>query len=299
MRTNRVTLFALGVGLVLAARPVLSFAQATPPSPALAPRPAGAAHLRNGTPPLVPLPPNPLPPVVSTPDRAPGVGLPGVPGPGAEPGPGLPVPDSPTFDDEVLARRLDCAFTNLPFEEVVEWLRKQFATVNFVCSPRLRERQPVVLLKLRAASLPDILAAIEFATDGLVEPEVRTPRLVTFGMAAAPVPPNGDAAEVPPPAPRLPSCQVMNLHELLGLDDPVHIAEALEVAQKITMETLERMKKSDPGAAEAMKQLDFNYHSGSGVLVLMGHERSVRLALEVLRALRGRRPGGVPLPPGR
>lgn len=245
------------------------------------------------------------------------------PPPFVEPTTGLPVPTSRSqasrFNVAIENKRVEVTFENLQLTEVVIWLEKTFPEVNFVLPQRLAELNPVVTLRLRAAGLRDILEAIDIATDGMVESEVRSPTLVALrarpeprsvapafsgqalpGAAPAALPADSEsngwqrygvgmpamAAEAPP------TCQVLNLREVLRVNDPKRIRETLQEAEKITRQTLEIMAADSPQPRRRQPIQSFEYHEGSGVLVIIGRPDAIKVAMDVIRNMRLQDAGG-------
>lgn len=274
--------------------------------------------------------------------QAPRVPAPPVLGPvQPSPMPMMPVaparPEPVRFGESIEQERVVANFDNLPLTEVVLWLEKTFPGVNFVTPQSLAELNPVVILRLRAAGLHDILEAINIATDGLVVSEVRSPTLVALRARVEPAPgahalPEVERAAPPqaePNAPRpgqrfgagggfgeryggtypggygtgvgmvgMPSepaaaaYQVMNLRDIWRVNDPKKIRETLEVAEKITESTLNTLASNPRERQQRLGIKSFDYHEGSGVLVIIGQPDAIKVAMEVIRNFRLREAGG-------
>lgn len=239
-----------------------------------------------------------------------------------DPTTGLPLQPPVRFSDATEKKRAEAVFDGLPLTEVVAWLEKTFPDVNFVLPQRLLELNPAVVLRLRAVGVRDILEAINIATDGVVESEVRSPTLVALRprYELGPFRPDTSGLPLPPAAPESPrpdadmlrtmrqirevemagkmsrtpplAYQVMNLREALRLSDPAKIRETLEIAQKITHQTLEIMASDSPGPRPRQLLKSFEYHEGSGVLVIVGQTEAIKVAMDVLRNMRVQDSGG-------
>jgi hypothetical protein len=162
----------------------------------------------------------------------------------------------------------------LVLEDVVSWLSQtHFSDVNFVVSPRFLDtpHQPVITMKLRSASLRDILTAVGVATDGQVWFEVLTPRLV----ALVPNP-----AATPAESPQPPAHQVTNLRELLQVREPALLKEAIDTINHLVRDTLRTIHGNSAMAPK------LNYHPGSGVLVIVGHSDAIRITMDIIQNLR-------------
>ncbi len=231
-----------------------------------------------------------------------------LPAPGAvDPTTGLPIrPSAPeliAFSNAVEKMRVEANFDAIPLSEVVQWLWKTFPEVNFVLPQSVADLNPPVSLRLRAVGLRDILEAINIATDGAVGYEVRSSTLVAFlsragaafggggygagygvGFAGQALP--GVAIEPPP------TYQVMNLREVLRLKDPEAIRRTLDTIKEITGRTLEIMAADSPGSRPSQPIKSFDYHEGSGVLVIIGQPTAIKVAMDVIRNLRTQDSGG-------
>jgi len=242
----------------------------------------------------------------------------GLPAPTPPPAPGVvdpttglpirpPAPELIAFSNAAEKMRVEADFDAIPLSDIVQWLRTTFPEVNFVLPQSVAELNPPVSLRLRAVGLRDILEAINIATDGAVGYEVRSPTLVAFlsragvvfggggygaGFPGQALP--GGAIEPPP------TYQVMNLREVLRLKDPEAIRRTLETIKEITGRTLEIMTADSPGPRSNQPIKSFDYHEGSGVLVIIGQPTAIKVAMDVIRNLRpqdsgggGGNPGGV------
>lgn len=246
--------------------------------------------------------------------------------------PHMPVLTSPSesirFSEAIEKKRVEANFESLPLSEVVIWLERTFPEVNFVLPQRLMESNPAVNLRLRSSGLRDMLEAINIATDGVVEFDVRSPTLVGFRPRAesrlvasssmSPAQPGGGATEAPrsdPAVARLMqrygvggggygvaviekavdteplAYQVMNLRDILRVNDPKKIRETLAEAEKLTEQTLHIMTADSPGLRRPWQVKSFQYHEGSGVLVIIGHRDAINVAMDIIRNLRVRETG--------
>jgi hypothetical protein len=225
--------------------------------------------------------PTPAPPV--RPPAA-AVALPGV-------GPFRPEPIR--FTEPTEQKRVEASFENVPLTEMVAWLGQEFPDVNFVMARSLVDSELHVLLRLRAAGLRDLLEAINIATDGAVGFDVRSPTLVALSLRSAPhgglVAPRAEAAKAPEP-PAM-TYQVVNLREMLRVDDPAKATELLDTIRRTTEETLMVLSESMPEKRPRPVIKAFNYHPGSGVLVVIGQNDAIRVAMEVIRNSRFAEPG--------
>jgi hypothetical protein len=196
-----------------------------------------------------------------------------------DPTTGAVIPIEPVqFAPWVSDHRLDVDFDGLPLVNVVEWLREvpEFREVNFVLSPKLRHygqtSDAAIEVKLRSASLRDILNAIGIATGGDVRFEVRTPTLVAL------TPRHTDAPSVKTPQP--PAYHVVNLREVLPWKDPGSMEEATLTIRDLVSQTLQAIHGNNelsPG---------LNYHQGSGILVIIGQPDAIRITMDIIRNLR-------------
>jgi hypothetical protein len=220
-----------------------------------------------------------------------------------DPSTGMPIPREPVrFSDATEKKRAEANFDDFPLTEVVTWLEKTFPDVNFVMPQRVRELNPAVVLRLRAVGLRDILEAINIATDGVVGYEVRSPTLVAFsssqpagvfggggeGFGAA-LPGQGLAGVAMEPPP---TYQVMNLREVLRIKDPEAIQRTLDTIRQITLQTLEIMAADSPEPRPRQSIKSFEYHEGSGVLVIIGQPAAIKLAQDVIQGVRMQPSGG-------
>ena len=200
-----------------------------------------------------------------------------------DPTTGVAVPVEPVqFDPAVSDHRLDVDFDGLPLVSVVEWLREvpAFREVNFVLSPKLRHygqtSDAAVEVKLRSASLRDILNAIGIATGGDVRFEVRTPTLVAL------TPRHTEERLIITPRP--PAHQVVNLREVLSWKDPGSLEEATLTIRDLVSQTLQAIHGNNelsPG---------LNYHQGSGILVIIGQPDAIKITMDIIRNLRSPAP---------
>ncbi|HNQ88110.1 MAG TPA: hypothetical protein PKM73_05820 [Verrucomicrobiota bacterium] len=85
--------------------------------------------------------------------------------------------------------------------------------------------------------------------------------------------------------------QVMNLRDILRVNDPKKTRELLEVVEKITEKTLQTMAGDSGELQQRLRIRSFDYHEGSGVLVILGQPDAIKLAMEVIRNLRVRESG--------
>jgi hypothetical protein len=200
-----------------------------------------------------------------------------------DPTTGAVIPVEPVqFDPAVSDHRLDVDFDGLPLVNVVEWLREvpAFREVNFVLSPKLRHygqtSDELIEVKLRSASLRDILNAIGIATDNEVMFEVRTPHLVALVPGRAEQPSfRSDPTTSAPPA-----YQVVNLREVLPWKDPGSLEEATLTIRDLVSQTLQAIHGNNelsPG---------LSYHQGSGILVIIGQPDAIKITMDIIRNLR-------------
>ena len=220
--------------------------------------------------------------------------------PVVDPTTGLPIappkPEPIRFSDATEKKRVEANFEGLPLTEVVIWLEKTFPEVNFIVPQSLSGENPIVVLRLRAAGLRDILEAINIGTDNRVGFEVRSPTLVAFQPRPAPVSAGfapypgqaqpGRSTEGPP------TYQVMNLREVLRTKHEAKIRETLDTIREITSRTLDIMAVDSPGPRPRQPIKSFEYHEGSGVLVIIGQPDAIKVAMDVTRNIRLQDSGG-------
>lgn len=195
-----------------------------------------------------------------------------LPPPVFDPTTGQPIPVEPVqLDPRLDELRLGADFDELGLTDILATIRHVpgFPELNFVVSPRIMH-SPVITLKLRSASLRDILMAIGVATDGQVWFEVLAPTLV----ALVPNPTAAPAETRQPPA-----HQVVNLREVLQMREPAFLEEAISTINHLVRETLETIHGSS-GLAPKL-----NYHPGSGVLVIVGQRDAIQITMDIIRNL--------------
>lgn len=229
-----------------------------------------------------------------------------------DPTTGMLIP-GPTFDEFTEGKRINVAFEELPLTEAVETLRKEFPKANFVCSKDIAGQNPNLTLKLRQARLEDVLDAIQVASNGTIEYELRGTSLVAFFTPMPPQPPAGmpygGAPSVPeraqetqpPPQPPLPAptYRILNLREDLQITTQKEADEVLKTIQEITQETLATLHPG-PQFGPGSQAPRLSYHEGSGLLVMVGQKESINLVIEIVSNLRksaaGKFHGGRPSP---
>jgi hypothetical protein len=192
---------------------------------------------------------------------------------GVDPMTGQLIPVEPVqLDPRLDELRLGVDFDNRGLTDILATIQHVpgFPELNFVMSPRLMD-SPVITLKLRSASLRDILMAIGVATDGQVWFEVLAPTLV----ALVPNPTAAPAETRQPPA-----HQVVNLREILEVREPALLEEAIITINHLVRETLATIHGS-PALAPKL-----NYHPGSGVLVIVGQRDAIRITMDIIQNLR-------------
>ncbi len=212
-----------------------------------------------------------------------------------DPATGFPVPGVPVaLDPAVEEHRLNADFDGLVLSDIVQWLRAvpAYQELNFVESPRLADyglNEPI-RLKLRSVKLRDVLTAISIATDDRVLFEVRTPTMIAVVPGPNWQPPepkfqvvnrDGDrVVEVVEAVPPPPSYQVVNLREVLRLNDPAAADGVIRLLQELVEQTLLTIHGNTKQAPK------LNYHSGSGVLVVVGQPDVIKVTMDILRNLR-------------
>jgi hypothetical protein len=231
-----------------------------------------------------------------------------------DPTTGMPIP-GPTFDEFTEGKRITVAFEGLPLAEVVETLRKEFPKANFVCSQEIAGQNSSLTLKLRQARLEDVLDAIQVASNGTIEYELRGTSLVAFFTPMPPQPPGGMPHGVVPSVPErpqetqpqqqlpAPTYRILNLREDLQIATLQEAHEVLKTIQDIAQQTLANLHPG-PQFGPGSQAPKLSYHEGSGLLVLVGQKESINLVIEIVSNLRksamARSRGGRsgPVPPG-
>ncbi len=215
-----------------------------------------------------------------------------------DPTTGMPIP-GPTFDEFTEGKRITVAFEGLPLTEVVETLRKEFSKANFVCSQDIAGQNPSLTLKLRQARLEDVLDAIQVASNGTIEYELRGTSLVAFFTPMSPQPPGSMPSGAttstveraqdnqPPPQPQFPApvYRILNLREDLQITTQQQADEVLKTIQEITQQTLANLHPG-PQFGPGSQAPKLSYHEGSGLLVLVGQKEAISLVTEIVSNLR-------------
>src|SRR5437899_4953815 len=189
-------------------------------------------------------------------------------------------------------RRLaDFNSDNLPLDEVVRRLRRDFPELNFIVKEKARSE--AVSLMLRAVTLEEILKAIPLGTEGrvrVISPTNTNDRLVIFergsGLGVAidpatglPVAGGNESAKI---------CRVFNLSKYLGRTSDKSIDAAIKEVVE-SLETAWSMLRAANGDQEEIPKL--NLHRGTKLLIAVGRHEDLDILEQVVKELQGPGPG--------
>jgi hypothetical protein len=178
--------------------------------------------------------------------------------------------------------------------QVVDALREMYPKANLVASPEVTDLM-VADLKLRSAELEETLEAVRVASGerfvwrrngdqpGAIDP--------TTGLPVPSQPAKGaslyllTAAPGGPPTKARREVEVFNLRGYIATvnagQDEKAIEDSLRKVQEIVRDTLERLNQ---GSAQG---LDYQFHSGADLLIVIGPREAIEVARKVVEALPG------------
>ena len=178
-------------------------------------------------------------------------------------------------------RRIPELFSdNLPLEEIVKELRRKFPEINFLIRNSDADNIDLgaipVRMTLRAVTLTEILKALELAAAAPIQiTGAPDERLIVFDLKRL-------ETGLPPVGIR---SRIFNLSKYLGNRDEKEVDVALRELEQVVRQTGHMLDSSNPGKRRFHPQ--FNFHSGTKLLIVLGRPDELEVVQEVVKELQG------------